>query len=76
MEPEGGAEKPEVTVLWNEAEGVSEGESRHEQIRAKSQEKELEMERKVGRNAPSEEGAEIQSPKRKVIKVESEETQD
>ena len=41
-ELEGEAEKPEVTVLWNEAEGVSanpEGESRHEQIRAKNHKK-------------------------------------
>ena len=76
---EGEAEKLVVTVLWNEAEGVSvnpEGESRHEQIRAKTTRKERKMERKVGRYAPSEEGAEKQSPKRKVIRVESEETQD
>ena len=42
LEPEGEAEKPEVTVLRSEAEGVSvnpEGESRHEQIRAKNQKK-------------------------------------
>ena len=79
LEPEGEAENPEVTVLGNEAEGVSvnpEGESRHEQIRAKTSRKEREMERQVGRIAPSEEGAEIQSPKRKVIRIESEETQD
>ena len=39
LETEGEAEKPEVIVLWNEAKGVSvnpEGESRHEQIRAKT----------------------------------------
>ena len=72
------AEKLEVTILWNEAEGVSvnpEGESRHEQRRAKTTRKEREMERKDGRNAPGEEGAEIQSPKRRVIRVDSEETQ-
>ena len=37
LELEGEAEKPEVTVLWNEAEGVSvnpEGESRHERYRS------------------------------------------
>ena len=43
LEPEGEAENPQVTVLGNEAEGVSmnrEGESRHEQIRAKTSSKE------------------------------------
>ena len=43
LEPEGEAEKPEVTVLWNEAEGVSvnpEGESHHERTRAKMARKE------------------------------------
>ena len=34
------------------------------------------MEEKVDGKAPGDEGAEIQSPKRKVIRVESEETQD
>ena len=34
------------------------------------------MERNVGRNTPGEEGAETLSPKRKVLRVESEETQD
>ena len=34
------------------------------------------MKEKVGGKAPGGEGAEIQSPKRKVIRVESEETQD
>ena len=53
-----------------------EGESRLEQIRAKNtRKKQREMEREVGRNALCEEGAEIQSQKRKVIRVESEETQ-
>ena len=34
------------------------------------------MEKKVNGKAPREDGAEVQSPKRKVIRVESEETQD
>ena len=41
-----------------------EGESHHEQTQAKK------------REAPGEEGEEIKSPKRKVIRVEFEETQD
>ena len=57
-----------------------EGESRHGQVRAKITRKEREsqskMEEKADGKAPSQAGAEIQSPKRKVIRVESEETQD
>ena len=82
-EPEGDAESPEATVPWNQAEDFSmnpEGEGRHEQVRAKITRKEranqAKMEEKVDGEAPGEEGAEIQSPKRKVIRVESEETQD
>ena len=74
---------PEGTVLWNRVELVSvnpEGESRHGQVWAKVARKEREhqakMEEKVGGEAPSDEGAEIQSPKRNVIRVETEETQD
>ena len=81
VEPEGEAERPEATVPWN-GEGVSvnpEGESRHGQVRAKIARKEKENQatlgRKTDRNAPSEEGAEVQSSKRKVIRVESEETE-
>ena len=44
------------------------GEGRHEQVQAKSSRRESE--------APGEEGEEVKSPKRKVIRVESEETQD
>ena len=79
---EGEAEKPEATVLWNEAEGVSvnaEGESHHEQTRAKitirEREDQFQMERKADREALGEEGKEIRSPKKKVIRVESQETQ-
>ena len=83
LKPEGEAERPEATVPWNEAEGCSvnpEGEGRHEQVRAKITRKEKEnqakMEEKVDGEAASEEGAELQSPKRKVIRVESEESQE
>ena len=75
LELEGKAER-------NGVEGVSvnpEGESRHGQVRAKIERKEREnhtkMEEKVDGKSPSDEGAKIQSPKRKVIRVESEETQ-
>ena len=57
-----------------------EGESHHEQTHAKSTRREIEdqakMERKEDRNVPGEEGDEIKNPKRKVIRVEFEETQD
>ena len=84
LEPEGEAEKPEShSFVEREAEGVSvnpEGESNHEQTRAKITRREgedqVKMERKADRNAPGEKGEEIRSPKKKVIRVESEETQD
>ena len=54
------------------------GEGRHEQVRAKKKTKERDnvakMEEEVAGKAPNEEDAERQSPKRKVIRVESEET--
>ena len=60
----------EVTVLWNEAQGVSvnlEGE-RHEQTQAKSTRRERDdqanMERKEDRNVLGEVGEEIKSSKR------------
>ena len=57
-----------------------EGESPHRHVRAKMAWKEREnqtrMEKKVNGKAHWDEGAEVQSPKRKVIRVESEETQD
>ena len=63
LELEGESEKSEVTVLWNEAEGVSEnleGRSHHEQTRSKitrrDREDQAKMERKADRNAPGEEG--------------------
>ena len=83
LEPEGEAERPEVTVPVNGVEGVSvnpEGEGRHGQVRAtmarKDRENQTQMEEKVDGVAPGDEGAEVQSPKRKVIRVGSEETQD
>ena len=83
LEPEGEAEKLEATAPWNGMKGLSvnlEGGSRHGQVRAKFARKErknqTKMEEKVDGEAPSDEGAEIQSPERKVIRVESEETQD
>ena len=81
LEPEGEAERLESTVPWNGVEGVSvnlEGESSHGQERAKivseGKKSQTKMKEKVDGEAPSDEGAEIQSPKRKVIRVESEET--
>ena len=72
LEPEGEAETPDVKVLWNEAEGVPanlDGESHHERAQAKSTRRE--------REAPGEEGEEINnSPKSKVIRMETEEPQD
>ena len=49
LEPEGEAEKPEVTVPWKEVKGVSvnsEGESRHRHVRAKMARKERENQKK------------------------------
>ena len=67
----GETETPAVIVLWNEAEGVPvkpNGEGHHERTQAKSSRRESE--------APGEEGEEVKSPKRNVIRVESQETQD
>ena len=83
LEPEGEAERPDARVPGNGVEGVSvtpEGQGRHGKVRAKITRKETEtqtiMEEKVGGMAPSDQGAEVQSPKRKVIRVGREETQD
>ena len=83
LEPEGEAEKPEAIGLGSEVKDVSvnpEGESRHRHVRAEMARKEREirtrLEEKVNGKAPREQGAEVQSPKRKVIRLESEETQD
>ena len=71
LEPEGETETPETKALWNSVEGVPgypDGEGRHERVQVKSSRRESEV--------PGEEGEEVKSPKRKVIRVESEETQD
>ena len=71
LEPGGETETPEVIVLWNEAEGVPEnpiGEGHHERAQLKSSRRESE--------APGEEVEEVRSPERRMIRVESEETQD
>ena len=59
LEPENETEKPEATVLWKEAEGVSvnpDGERHYEQTRAKNtrkaREDQMKMERKADRYAP------------------------
>ena len=69
LEPEGEAEVPEIIVVSDAVEGTFvdlDGESRHEQVEAKLSRRGREM---------LNEGEEIRSPK-KVIRVESEETQD
>ena len=82
LELEGEAERPGAIVPWNGAEGVSvnpEGESRHRLARAKVGKEGKRESNKNGREGKwectQEELAEVQSPKRKVIRVDSEETQ-
>ena len=70
LEPEGDAEVPEIIIVSDAVEGTFvdlDGESRHEQVEAKLSRRGREM---------LNEGEEIRSLKRKVIRVESEETQD
>ena len=70
LEPEGEAEVPEINMVSDALEGNFvdlDGESRREQVEAKLSRREREM--------PNE-GEEIRNPKRKVIRVESEELQD
>ena len=70
LEPEEEAEVPEIIVVSDAVEGTFvdlDGESRHEQVEAKLSRR--------GRETLNE-GEEISSPKRKVIRVESEEMQD
>ena len=75
LKPEGEAARPEATVPWNGVEGVSVNPEGQKSQGRKGKTKQR-MEEKVDGKAPGDEGAEIQSPKRKVIRVESEETQD
>ena len=70
LEPEVEAEVPEITIVSDAVEGTPvdlDGESRHEQAEAKLPRRGREM---------LNEGEETRSPKGKVIRVESEETQD
>ena len=70
LEPEGEEEVPEIIIVSDAVEGTSvdlNGESRHEQVEAKLSRRGREM---------LNEDKEIRSPKRKVIRVECEETQD
>ena len=70
MEPEGEAEVPEISIVSDAVESTNvdlDLESRREQVEAKLSRR--------GREILNE-GEEIKSPKRKVIRVESEETQD
>ena len=75
LEPEGEAEKPEAIGLGSEVKNVSvnpEGESRHGHVREKMARKEREnqtrMEKNVNGKALREEGAEVQSPKKKPFR--------
>ena len=70
LEPEGEAEVPEIIIVSDAVEGTfvdSDGDSRHEQVEATLTRRGREM---------LNEGEEIRSPTGKVIRVESEETQD
>ena len=69
LEPEGETEVQELVIVSMESTFVDlDGKSHREQAEAKSSRRESE--------APGEEGEDVKSPKRKVIRVESEETQD
>ena len=61
----------ETEVFWNGVEGIPGypyGEGHHKRVQVKSSRRES--------KTPGEEGEEVKSPKRKEIRVESEETQD
>ena len=71
LEPEGVTEMPETRVVSDGLESIHvdlDGEGRHVREQVKKSRRQSE--------APGEEGEEIQSPKRKIIRVECEETQD
>ena len=71
LEPEGEAEVPEIIIVSNAVQSTNVdlgGKSRREQAEERSFRREREV--------PGEEGEEVKSRKRKVIRVESEETQD
>ena len=70
LEPEGEAEVPEIIIVSDAVDGIFvdlDVDSRHKQVEAKLSRR--------GREVLNE-GEEIRSPKRKVIRVESEETHD
>ena len=70
LEPEGEAEVPEIIIVSDAVDGTPvdlDGESRHEHVEAKLSRRGREMLNEV---------EEIRNPKREVIRVESEETQD
>ena len=82
LEPEGDAEKPGAIGLASEVTGISvnpEGGDHHRRARTKmarmDRENQTKSEKEANRNAPQEGRAKVQSPKRKVVRVESE-TQD
>ena len=71
LEPEEGAEVREIIIVSDAVEGTPvdlEGESRREQAEERFSRREREV--------PGEGGEEFECPKRKVIRVESEETQE
>ena len=83
LEPEGEAEKQGAIGPGREVKSISvnpKGESCPGHARAKMARKEKEnqatSETEANQKARQEEGAEVQSPKRKIIRVESDETQD
>ena len=71
LEPKGEAEVPEIIIVSDAVESTNkdlDGKSRCEQAEERCNRREREV--------PGEEGEEVKSQKRKVIRVESEETQD
>ena len=71
LEPEGETETPETNVSWNLVEGVTgytDGEGRDERLQVESSRR--------GSEALGEQGEGVESPKRKVIRMEPEETLD
>ena len=82
-EPQGEAEKPQAKVYYGRAEGGPadpEGEMDHRPFRAKAARRKCRKSKEAGMEVdgglPQGENVETQSPKRKVVRVESEETQD
>ena len=76
LEPEGEAETPDAIGLGSEVKGVSVKAATDMYGRRWQGRNQTRMEKKVNEKALWDEGAEIQSPKRNVSRVESEETLD